>query len=58
MQKKILLHWASFSVGKQFTGKCTIYQKDSTYKKWFVGTSLFVLLGNFDTKNPPNLRST
>jgi hypothetical protein len=29
-------------------------EQDSTYKKWFVGTSLFVFLGNFDTKNPPN----
>lgn len=27
---------------------------DSTYKRWFVGTSLFVLLGNLDTENPPN----
>lgn len=29
-------------------------EQDSTYKKWFVGSSLFVLLGNLDTKNPPN----
>lgn len=27
---------------------------DSTHKKWFVGSSLFVLLGNLDTENPPN----
>lgn len=27
---------------------------DSTYKRWFVGTSLFVFLGNLDTENPPN----
>lgn len=27
---------------------------DSTYNKWFVGTSLFVLLGNLDQENPPN----
>lgn len=27
---------------------------DSTYKRWFVATSLFVLLGNLDTENPPN----
>lgn len=27
---------------------------DSTFKRCFVGTSLFVLLGNFDTENPPN----
>lgn len=29
-------------------------EADSTFKKYFVGTSLFVFLGNFDTKNPPN----
>ena len=28
---------------------------DSTYKKWFVGTSLFVIIGNIaDGGNPPN----
>jgi hypothetical protein len=27
---------------------------DSTYKKWFIGTSLFVFLGNLDKENPPN----
>ncbi|MBK7033164.1 MAG: hypothetical protein IPH49_07845 [Ignavibacteria bacterium] len=26
----------------------------STYKRWFVGTSLFVFLGNLETENPPN----
>lgn len=41
-------------------GACSLtlkaqYEKtDSTYKRWFVGTSLFVLLGNLDTENPPN----
>lgn len=31
------------------------YEKlDSTHKRWFVGTSLFVFLGNLDTNNPPN----
>lgn len=28
--------------------------KDTTFKKWFVGTSLFVLLGNLDRENPPH----
>lgn len=28
-------------------------KEEKTYKQWFVGTSLFVLLGNLDTKNPP-----
>lgn len=27
---------------------------DSTYKRWLIGSSLFVLLGNFDTENPPH----
>lgn len=27
---------------------------DSTYKHWFVGSSMFVLVGNFSTENPPN----
>jgi hypothetical protein len=26
---------------------------NSNYKKWYLGTSLFVLLGNFDKENPP-----
>jgi hypothetical protein len=54
MQKKI------FFIGLVLllTGKLQLnaqYAKtDSTYKRWFVGTSLFVLLGNLDTENPPN----
>lgn len=54
MQKKMLmiviaLIWAiSSPLHAQYTAQ------DSTYKLWFVGSSLFVLLGNFDTKNPPN----
>lgn len=27
---------------------------DSTFKRYFIGTSLFVMLGNLDTENPPN----
>jgi hypothetical protein len=34
--------------------KAQYTKTDSTYKRWFVGTSLFVLLGNLDTENPPN----
>lgn len=34
--------------------KAQYYKADSTYPKWFVGTSLFVLVGNLDTENPPN----
>lgn len=52
MQKKILwiaivLAWASnLQVNAQYT------KQDSTYKKWFVGSTLF-LLGNFSQVNPP-----
>lgn len=28
--------------------------EDSSYSKFFIGTSLFVLLGNLDKENPPN----
>ncbi len=27
---------------------------DSTYHRWFAGTSFFVFVGNFDQENPPN----
>jgi hypothetical protein len=31
------------------------YEKtDTTFRRWFAGTSLFVLIGNFDKENPPN----
>nr|WP_294897568.1 hypothetical protein [uncultured Pedobacter sp.] len=54
MQKKVL--WmilitvlvSSLKVNAQYANT------DSTYNKWFIGTSLFVLIGNFDTENPPN----
>lgn len=29
-------------------------KSDSTYNRWFAGTSLFVLLGNLDQENPPH----
>jgi hypothetical protein len=54
MQKKILwiglvlLLTSTLQVNAQYA------KTDSTYKRWFVGTSLFVLLGNLDTENPPN----
>lgn len=43
-----LLLASSLKVNAQYA------ETDSTYNRWFVGTSLFVLLGNLDTKNPPN----
>lgn len=37
-----------------FQVKAQYANSDSTHKKWFIGSSLFVLFGNLDTKNPPN----
>lgn len=54
MQKKILFIGLVFILTSTLQLKAQYAKTDSTYKKWFIGTSLFVLLGNFDTKNPPN----
>ena len=54
MQKKmlwigiILVLTSSLRVHAQYA------KTDSTYKRCFVGTSLFVLLGNLSNENPPN----
>jgi hypothetical protein len=50
--KKIFIGLVFFiSFGLQLNAQ---YDKqDTTYKKWFLGSSLF-LLGNFDRVNPPN----
>jgi hypothetical protein len=54
MQKKIL--WMGIILLMLSTQhlKAQYGKTDSTYKRWFVGTSLFVILGNLDTENPPN----
>ncbi len=54
MQKKILLIGFVLIVTSTLQLKAQYAKTDSTYKRWFVGTSLFVLLGNLDTENPPN----
>jgi hypothetical protein len=48
--KENCMDYTCYSVGRQFTGECT--NQDSTYKKWFVGSTLY-LLGNFDNVNNP-----
>ncbi len=53
MQKKILWFALILMMASTLQVKAQ-YAKDSTYKRWFVGSTLF-LIGNFDTKNPPNL---
>ena len=54
MQKKIL--WFAFilMMASSSQVKAQYAETDSNYKRWFVGTSLFVLLGNLDKENPPN----
>lgn len=54
MQKKILIIGLLLMISGANHLKAQYAAADSTYKRWFVGTSLFVLLGNLDTKNPPN----
>ena len=52
-KKKVILFialYGSFSLNLQ----AQYAKTDSTFKRWFVGTSLFVFLGNLDTENPPN----
>lgn len=54
MQKKILQIGLVIIMASTLRLQAQYAKSDSTYKKWFVGTSLFVLFGNLDTKNPPN----
>lgn len=54
MLKKILSIALVLFLASSLKLKAQYEDTDSTYKKYFVGTSVFVFLGNFDTKNPPN----
>ena len=54
MQKKILWIGLVLILASNLQVKAQYAKQDSTYKKWFVGTSLFVIMGNFDRENPPN----
>lgn len=54
MQKKVLWIALVLVLASSLQVKAQYAETDSTYKKWFIGTSLFVLLGNFDKENPPN----
>ncbi|TAE28713.1 MAG: hypothetical protein EAZ91_14370 [Cytophagales bacterium] len=54
MQKKILGLALTLLMASTLQLKAQYAKQDSTYKRWFVGSSLFVLLGNLDTTNPPN----
>lgn len=54
MKKKILWFGLALVLASNLQVNAQYDKQDSTYKRWFVGSSLFVLLGNLDTKNPPN----
>ncbi len=54
MQKKVFWIGLFIMLASQLQVSAQYTKQDSTHKKWFVGTSLFVIMGNFDTKNPPN----
>jgi len=53
MQKKILWFGLVLILASNLQVKAQYAKQESTYKKWFVGTSLFVIMGNFDRENPP-----
>ena len=52
MQKKILWIGLALALVSNFQVNAQYNKQDSTYKKWFVGSTVF-LLGNFSTENPP-----
>ncbi|MBK8505472.1 MAG: hypothetical protein IPL46_26710 [Saprospiraceae bacterium] len=53
MKKKILWIGLALMLTSSFQVKAQYTKTDSTYKRWFVGSTLF-LLGNFDKVDPPN----
>ncbi len=52
MQKKILCFAFTLMMASTLQVKAQYAKTDSTYKRWFVGSTLF-LLGNLDKVNPP-----
>lgn len=55
MCKRIVLIAVLFILASSVKLQAQYNESDSTYKKWFVGTSLFVLLGNLlEDENPPH----
>ena len=53
MQKKILFMGFVLMMTSTIQLKAQYAKTDSTYKRWFAGSTIF-LLGNLATKNPPN----
>ncbi len=54
MQKKIVFIGVVFVLASTLRLNAQYANTDSTVKRWFVGSSLFVLVGNFSTVNPPH----
>jgi hypothetical protein len=55
MQKKILWIGLAIMLLSNLKVQAQYAKQESTYKKWFIGTSLFVIIGNLaDGGNPPN----
>lgn len=52
MQKNILWIVFAFVLTSNFQANAQYTKQDSTYKRWFVGSTLY-LLGNFDNVNNP-----
>lgn len=53
MQKKILWIGLTFVLVSSLAVNAQYAKQDSTYRRWFIGSTLF-LLGNFSTTNSPN----
>lgn len=54
MQKKILWIALALVLTNSLQVSAQYAKTDSTYKRWFVGSTLWVLIGNFNKTNPPN----
>ncbi len=54
MQKNILWIGLTLVLVSSLQVNAQYAKQDTAYKKWFIGTSLFVVMGNFDRENPPN----
>jgi hypothetical protein len=52
MQKKMLQIGLALVMASSLLVNAQNAKKDSTYRRWFIGSTL-LLLGNFDTKNSP-----
>jgi hypothetical protein len=55
MQKKVLWIGLALVLASSLQGSAQYAKTDSSFKRWFVGSTMFVLIGNLvPTENPPN----